>query len=45
MIAHDGIAEEPDAVGQRSEALEKLHGRIARRFARLEARERVFSAT
>ncbi len=41
MIAHDGIAEELDAVGQWSEALEKLHGRIARRFARSEARERV----
>ena len=41
MIAHDGFAEELDAVGQWSEALEKLHGRIARRFARSEARERV----
>ena len=41
MIAHDGIAEELVAVGQWSEALEKLHGRIARRFARSEARKRV----
>ena len=41
MIAHDGFAEELDAVGQWSEASEKLHGRIARRFARSEARERV----
>src|SRR5829696_1710065 len=41
MIAQDAIAEELDAVGQWSEALEKLHGRIARRFARSEARERV----
>ena len=41
MIAHDGIAKELVAVGQWSEALEKLHGRIARRFARSEARERV----
>ena len=41
MIAHDGIAEELDAVGQWSETLEKLHGRIARRFVRSEARERV----
>ena len=40
MIAHDGIAEELDAVGQWSEALEKLHGRIAHRFARSQARER-----
>ncbi len=41
MIAHYGIAEELDAVSQWSEALEKLHGRIARRFARSEVRERV----
>ena len=41
MIAHDGIGEQLDAVGQWSEALEKLHGRIARRFVRSEARERV----
>jgi SRSO17 transposase len=40
MIAHDGIAQELDTVGQWSEALEKLHRRIARRFARSEARDR-----
>src|SRR5215217_2223104 len=40
MIAQGGIVE-PTAVGRWSEALEELHGRIARRFARSEARERV----
>lgn len=40
MIAQDGIVE-PSAVGWWSEALEELHGRIAHRFARSEARERV----
>jgi SRSO17 transposase len=40
MIAHAGIAEELDAVGQWPKALETLHGRIAHRFARSEAKER-----
>jgi len=40
MIAQGGIVE-PTAVGRWSEALEELHGRIAHRFARSEARERV----
>lgn len=40
MIAQDGIVE-PTDVGWWSEALEELHGRIAHRFARSEARERV----
>jgi SRSO17 transposase len=35
-----GVIAEPSAVGWRSEALQKLHGRIAHRFARLEVRER-----
>jgi len=41
MVAQDGIAEQPSAVGRWSEALEELHQRIAGRFARSEARERV----
>ncbi len=40
MIVQDGVVE-PSAVGWWSEALEELHGRIAHRFARSEARERV----
>src|SRR4051812_31807888 len=45
MIAHAGIAEGLDAVGQWPKALETLHGRIAHRriahrFARSEAKER-----
>jgi SRSO17 transposase len=40
MIAQGGIVE-PTAVRRWSEALEELHGRIAHRFARSEARERV----
>ena len=40
MIAQGGIVE-PTAVGRWSQALEELHGRIAHRFARSEARERV----
>lgn len=40
MIAQDGIVE-PSDIGWWSEALEELHGRIAHRFARSEARERV----
>jgi SRSO17 transposase len=41
MIAQEDGIVEPAAVGQWSEALEELHGRIAHRFARSEARERV----
>ena len=41
MLAQDGIAEQPSAVGRWSEGLEELHQRIASRFARSEARERV----
>jgi SRSO17 transposase len=37
----DGITEQPSAIGQWSERLEELHARIASRFARSEARERV----
>ncbi len=40
MVAQGGIVE-PSAVGWWSEVLEELHGRIAHRFARSEARERV----
>lgn len=40
MIAHDEIAQELDVLSQWSVALEQLHGRIARRFARSEVRER-----
>ncbi len=39
MVAQAGIAE-PAAVAGWSSALEELHGRIAHRFARSEARER-----
>ena len=41
MQAQDAIAEQPSAVHRWSEALEQLHQRIAGRFARSEARERV----
>ena len=41
MIAHDGIAEQPVAFGRWSESLEELHWRIAHRFARSEAKERL----
>ena len=37
----DGITEQPSAVGQWSERLEELHARIAGRFARSGAKERV----
>src|SRR5215207_3540358 len=40
IVQEDGVVD-PSAVGRWSEALEELHGRIAHRFARLEARERV----
>lgn len=42
MVAHEGIAQQPDAVSRWSETLEELHGRIARRFARSEARDRAW---
>ena len=35
------ICAEPDIIGRWSEALDALHQRIARRFARVEVRERV----
>src|SRR3712207_9418071 len=41
MVVRDGITEQPSAVGRGSERLEELHVRIAGRFARSEARERV----
>ncbi len=41
MLAQDGIAEQPSTVGWCSEGLQELHQRIAGRFARSEARERV----
>jgi hypothetical protein len=37
----EGITEQPSAIGQWSETLEELHARIAGRFARSEAKERV----
>ena len=41
-MVHEEIAEQPFAAGGRwSQRLEELHGRIAHRFARSEARERV----
>ena len=40
MFTQDGSVE-PATVGRWSETLEELHGRIAHRFARSEARERV----
>lgn len=41
MVVQEAIAEQPAAISRWSEALEELHGRIADRFARPEARERV----
>lgn len=41
MAAQDATVEQPAAIGRWSEALEDLHGRIAHRFARSEARKRV----
>ena len=41
MVVHEGIMEQPNIVGRWSEALKALHGRIAHRFARSEARERI----
>lgn len=38
--AHDIIAEQPTVVGRWTEGLDELHGRVAHRFARSEARER-----
>jgi hypothetical protein len=40
MVVQEGIMEQPNIVGRWSEALKALHGRIAHRFARSEARER-----
>ena len=42
MVAHEGIAQQPDTLGRWSEMLEELHGRIARRFARSETRDRAW---
>jgi transposase len=39
MVAQGGVVES-SAIGRWSETLEELHGRIAGRFARSEARER-----
>lgn len=41
MVVQEGIMEQPNTVGRWSEALKALHGRIAHRFARSEARERI----
>jgi SRSO17 transposase len=41
MVVQEGIMEQPNIVGRWSEALKALHGRIAHRFARSEARERI----
>ncbi len=41
MATQRVIAEQPDAVGRWSQRLEDLHRRVAHRFARSEARERV----
>ena len=41
MVVQEEIAEQSLAVGRWSQRLEELHGRIAHRFARSEARERV----
>src|SRR3982750_94663 len=41
MLAQDAIAKQPSAFGRWSEGVEELHRRIAGRFARSEARERV----
>ena len=45
MVVHYGISEQPAAVGRWSQTLEELHGRIAHRFARSEARERSWRPT
>lgn len=42
MVAHEEIAQQPDAIGRWSEALNDLHGRIAHRFARSEVRDRAW---
>src|SRR3712207_220574 len=42
MVAHGGIAQQPDTISGWSEMLEELHGRIARRFVRSEARDRAW---
>jgi hypothetical protein len=45
MVAHYGIGEQPAAVGLWSQTLGELHGHIAHRFARSEARERSWRST
>ena len=45
MVAHYGIGEQPAAVGRWSQTLGELHGHIAHRFARSEARERSWRPT
>jgi SRSO17 transposase len=42
MVAHGGIVQQPDTISRWSEMLEELHGRIARRFVRSEARDRAW---
>ena len=42
MVAHEGLAQQPDTISRWSEMLEELHGRIARRFVRSEARDRAW---
>src|SRR3954447_16332430 len=42
MVAHEEIAQQSDAIGRWSEALNDLHSRIAQRFARSEARDRAW---
>src|ERR687894_947249 len=42
MVAHEGVAQQPDILSRWSEMLEELHGRIACRFARSEARDRAW---
>ena len=41
IVQEDGVVDPSSTVGRWSEALEELHGRIAHRFARSEARERM----
>lgn len=41
MVAHEVISRQPDAISRWPEALEDLYGRMAHRFARSEARDRV----
>ncbi len=41
MVVQEGTMEQPNIVSRWSEAQKALHGRIAHRFARSEARERI----